>query len=209
MNTKPRRSSAQQLLEVAHFAGGPKPRPIDAPIAFHQAAVRIGIGAEKLRELVNRGEAPAFVKIDGKRMFLPSTIEKWIKARERQSLAVLRKNKALVAKFSGVGKDASESERRSRSSRSTSEAKPIAPKPRTTGRPLVCGPQVKPIRNIVRAGAAPQSDPKSLEKSWDNAFAKQPERKVKAARRPAAPADASGWDAALQKASGTTKRSTR
>lgn len=89
-----------------------------APLTLHQAACHLGIGRGVLRALVNRGEGPPFIDIGARMMFRPESLEKWMAARERKSLAVQRKNKALVKKFAGHAKVNSKSERRSSASQS-------------------------------------------------------------------------------------------
>lgn len=65
------------------------------------AAKRIGCSERELRRLINRGEGPPFIMIGQVMMVRRSTIDGWLAKREAQSLKVLKKNRALVRKFSG------------------------------------------------------------------------------------------------------------
>jgi predicted DNA-binding transcriptional regulator AlpA len=86
---KPRFAVPQRSLEIAT----PDSLKISA------AAEKIGCSEKELRKMINRGEGPAFMMIGSTVMIRQLTIDKWMVKREAQSLAVLRRNRALVKKF--------------------------------------------------------------------------------------------------------------
>lgn len=47
-----------------------------------ETAERMGIAASTLRVAVSRGQAPASVKINGRRMFLREVVDAWIRDRD-------------------------------------------------------------------------------------------------------------------------------
>lgn len=117
MSTK-RSTAAARKTSVTNVQGFPDITTPASLRSAHQTAWRLGISREQLKTMINRGEGPPFVMIGSQRFFRVETLDKWLAARERKSLAVLRKNKAMVAKFQGTAKVKSKCERRSPASKS-------------------------------------------------------------------------------------------
>lgn len=71
-----------------------------------ELAAQLGLTEKKLRRLVNRGEGPPSVKLGRGVVFRRAAVERWLVARERESVETLKRNAELVKKFAGQTGDA-------------------------------------------------------------------------------------------------------
>ena len=75
-------------------------------ISLKDAAERIGLAVPKLRRLIKRGEGPPFITLGRDITFRETSIDAWLASCEQQSKQILKRNRALVRKFTGTPKAA-------------------------------------------------------------------------------------------------------